>query len=88
MHLFIIRVNKSLRKSLYNNLKKSGINTNLHYIPIYRHSYYKQNKLQKKNFKNAEIYYREAMTLPLYFDLKKKDQMKIIKIINRTLAKN
>lgn len=87
MHLFIIRVNKSVRKSLYRNLKKSGIDTNLHYIPIYRHSYYKQNKFQKKKFKNAEIYYREAMTLPLYFDLKKNDQMKIIKIINKTLTK-
>ena len=88
MHLFIIRVNKEDRKKIYYNLKKNGINTNLHYIPIYRHSFYKKFKISQKKYKNAEIYYREAITLPLYFDLKKSVQLKIIKIINTTLSKN
>lgn len=87
MHLFIIRINKKDRKNVYDNLKKNGINTNLHYIPIYRHSFYKKYRISKKKYKNAEIYYQEAMTLPLYFDLKKNDQMKIIRIINATIKK-
>jgi dTDP-4-amino-4,6-dideoxygalactose transaminase len=88
MHLFVIRVNKQDREKIYYNLKKKGINTNLHYIPIYRHSFYKKFAISKKKFKNAEIYYKEAISLPLYFDLKKSDQLKIIKIINNTLSKN
>jgi UDP-4-amino-4,6-dideoxy-N-acetyl-beta-L-altrosamine transaminase len=85
MHLFIVRVNKMLRKKVYNNLASNGINTNLHYIPIYRHRYYKKFNFKKSNFQNSEKYYQEAITLPLYCDLKKITQMKIIKIINKTL---
>lgn len=88
MHLFIIRVSSKIRKQIYTNLKKKGINTNLHYIPIYRHTFYKKFNFKNKNFNNAERYYREAITLPLYFDLKKNKQKEIINIINRTLNSN
>lgn len=85
MHLFIVRINKMLRKKIYNNLASNGINTNLHYIPIYRHQYYKKFNFRKSSFQNSEKYYQEAITLPLYCDLKKTTQMKIIKIINKIL---
>lgn len=87
MHLFVIRVNENIRMKIYNSLKKNRINTNLHYKPIYRHSFYKQYNFNKHNFKNSEKYYKEAITLPLYYDLKKYDQMKIVKIINKVLTK-
>lgn len=85
MHLFIIRVDAKKRYKVYYNLKKKGINTNLHYIPIYRHSFYKKFKFKKSNFNNSEKYYQQAISIPLYVGLKKKIQMKIIKIINQTL---
>tara|TARA_B110000977_G_scaffold178381_1_gene235882 strand:- start:1162 stop:2307 length:1146 start_codon:yes stop_codon:yes gene_type:complete len=85
MHLFIVRMNKMVRKKIYNILKKNGISTNLHYIPIYRHTYYKKFNFKRSDFQNSENYYQEAMTLPLYYDLKKITQMKIISIINKTL---
>ena len=83
MHLFIIRVSASKRMLIYNELKKNKIYTNLHYIPIYRHSFYKQYKIKYENFENAEQYYKEAISIPLYCGLKKRTQMKIIKIINK-----
>ena len=85
MHLFIIRVNSSKRKLLYEGLKKNGINTNLHYIPIYRHSFYKKYNIKYNNFKNSEQYYKEAISIPIYCGLKKNTQMKIIRIINKIL---
>lgn len=85
MHLFVIRVNAKKRYKVYYNLKKKGITTNLHYIPIYRHSFYKKFKFKKSNFNNSEKYYHQAISIPLYVGLKKKIQMKIIKIINQTL---
>jgi UDP-4-amino-4,6-dideoxy-N-acetyl-beta-L-altrosamine transaminase len=87
MHLLIICLNKKLKMRVFNSLKKNGINTNLHYKPIYRNSFYKRYNFDKNNFQNSEKYYREAITLPLYYDLKKVHQMKIIKIINRVLNK-
>ena len=53
-----------------------------------RHSFNKKLKISQKKYKNAENYYREAITWPWYFDLKKSVQLKIIKIINTTLSKN
>ena len=85
MHLFIIRVNSSKRKLLYEGLKKNGINTNLHYIPIYRHSFYKKYNIKYNNFKNSEQYYKEAISIPIYCGLKKNTQMIIIRIINKIL---
>jgi UDP-4-amino-4,6-dideoxy-N-acetyl-beta-L-altrosamine transaminase len=87
MHLFIIRINRNLRKKIYFDLKKNGFNSNLHYMPIYRHSFYQKYKFNKKNFINAEQYYKEAISLPLYYGLKEKKLKKIIKIINNVLSK-
>ena len=85
MHLFIIRVHAKIRNKIYLNLKNKGISTNLHYIPIYRHSFYKKFNFKKKKFSNSEKYYQEAISLPLFFGLTKKKQLEIIEIINKTL---
>ncbi len=85
MHLFIITLEPKQRYKVYFNLQKKGITTNLHYTPIYRHTFYKKFNFKKKNFPNSERYFKEAITIPLFYELKKNKQMQIIKIINKTL---
>jgi len=46
-----------------------GVGVNLHYIPIYRQPYYSRFEFEYSNFPNAETYYQEAITLPLYPEL-------------------
>ena len=87
-HLFIIRTKPSLRKLIYENLKKNKIITSFHYIPIYRHPFYKQFKFNKKNFFYSEKYYKEGLSLPMYFGLTNLIQNKIIKVVNDTIKKN
>ena len=87
MHLFIIRVDNKLRKLIYQKLKKYKINTNLHYIPIYRHSFYKKYKFDIKKFVNSEKYYQEAISIPLYIGMKSYTQNKIIRCIQSVLKK-
>ena len=86
-HLFVILVksNKVNRDKVYKYLQKKNIHTNVHYIPIYRHPYYKKIGYLTKNFKNCEKYYKETLTLPIYPSLKKNSQYKIIKNLNRIL---
>jgi len=81
-HLFIIRTNKILRKIIYDKLKKNGITTSFHYIPVYRQPYYEKFKFSKKNFLVSEKYYNDGLSLPLYCGFNKKTQDKVIKIIN------
>ncbi len=87
-HLFIIKVNKNIHKALFNNLRKKKIYVQLHYIPIYRQPYYKKIfNFKLKNFKNSEDYYSRAISIPIYFSLTHKKQLKIIELINSFLEK-
>ena len=42
-------------------------------MPIYSHSFYKKFKFNKKYFLNSEKYYKEAISIPIYFGLSKKN---------------
>ena len=87
-HLFIVYVKNNLRDKLYNFLKKNNIQTNLHYIPIYRHPFYKKNKFKKENFVNSEEYYSKALSLPVHYNLTEKQLQYIIKKIKIFFQKN
>jgi len=85
-HLYIIRVdkyNKEISRSqLFERLRNEGIIVNLHYIPIYKHPFYKEIGYNEDEFPNAELYYEEAISLPIYSSLTNEDVIKIIEIIN------
>lgn len=83
-HLFIINLqnytNRS-RNKMFQFLKKRNIDTNLHYIPLYRHSILKKYNFDKKNFPNSEIFFNNCLSIPIFVDLSLKNQKKIIKNI-------
>ena len=76
-HLLSIRIKtdqvQQKKKYLFESLLRMGIGVNLHYIPIYRQPYYAQFGFNYKNFPNAEKYYDQAITLPLYPNLSSSD---------------
>ena len=84
-HLFIIVLKKNIRKlrdNIFSKLLKKGLGVNIHYMPIYKHPFYK--KYRKKNFllKNAEIYYNTCISIPIFPTLSKNQQNLVISIIN------
>ena len=85
-HLYIIRVaknNKEISRSqLFERLRNEGIIVNLHYIPIYKHPFYNEIGFNENEFPNAELYYEEAISLPIYSTLTTEQVNKIIEIIN------
>ena len=54
---------------LVTNLRGQGIFAHVHYIPIHMQPYYKNLGFKKGDFPNAETYYQQAITLPLFPDL-------------------
>ena len=54
-----------------------GIGVQLHYIPIYKHPYFKKFKIDEKQFPGSEKYSSSAMSLPLYPGLKRKEQLRV-----------
>lgn len=87
-HLFIIKVQKKIHEDFFNFLRSKGLFVQLHYIPIYRHPYYKKKfKFNIKKFPNSENYYSTAFSIPIYFSLDKKKQFKIVNLINSFFKK-
>ena len=70
LHLYIVRLDLDrVAKSqveVFNAMRAAGIGVNLHYIPVYRQPYYQQLGFRSGYCPQAERYYAEAMTLPLF----------------------
>jgi UDP-4-amino-4,6-dideoxy-N-acetyl-beta-L-altrosamine transaminase len=70
LHLYIIRFRldkiKYTQKQIFEQLRLAGILVNLHYIPIYKHPFYRKYNYKIEFFPNSERYYKEAMSLPIF----------------------
>jgi len=77
-HLYVILCNR--RDELYNFLKKNGVNTQVHYIPVESQPFFNQPILE-----NSKKYSENCLSLPIYFDLSFDDQSKVIALINKFL---
>ena len=61
-------------------LKDNNIIAQQHYIPIYKFSIYNEKSI---NFPGAEKYFNNSISLPIFVNLSKINQIKVIKIIKR-----
>lgn len=78
-HLYVIRMKNGKRKEVFEKLRKAGIGVNVHYIPVYQHPYYRNHGYKDTICSNAEEYYKECISLPLYPGLKDEEQGYVIK---------
>jgi UDP-4-amino-4,6-dideoxy-N-acetyl-beta-L-altrosamine transaminase len=90
-HLYVIRlklaeINKTQRQ-VYNALHASGILVNLHYIPVYRQPYYEKIGFTAGYCPQAEQYYAEAISIPLYPGLTESQQDHVVDAIRLATAK-
>ena len=81
-HLFIINLNlrkiKKSRAQIMMDLKKKGIQTQVHYIPIPMHPYYQKLKYNINCYKNAKKFYQSCLSIPIFYDLSLKNQKYVI----------
>ncbi len=80
-HLYPIRVPIDRRNKLYQFMLNKGIGVNIHYIPIHLQPYYKDFGFKKGNFPEAEKFFNEEISLPIFPGLKLKEQKYIIKTL-------
>ena len=78
-HLYVIRVKNGNRKEVFEKLRAAGIGVNVHYIPVYQHPYYRSHGYAQVVCPNAEEYYKECISLPMYPDLKEEEQEYVLK---------
>lgn len=89
-HLYVIRIreNESSRshKEVFERMRAGGIGVNLHYIPIYRQPWYQQLGFSAGYCAEAEQYYKEAISLPMYPDLTEEQQEKVVSVLAEAIA--
>jgi len=86
-HLFVVRIDPSVvkndRAELMNNLRRSGIVSQVHYIPVPMHPYYRQLGFDFNQYKHALNYYRECLSIPIYYSLSNSELSHIIESIRK-----
>lgn len=83
LHLYVIRLKlesmKTTHREIFERMRAEGIGVNLHYIPIYRQPYYAQMGFNPEGFPQAERYYAEAITLPIFPGLTVAQQGEVVR---------
>lgn len=90
LHLYVIRLQlgklgKSHRQ-VFESLRVAGIGVNLHYIPVHRQPYYERMGFKAGYCPEAEQYYAEAISLPMYPGLTEVQQLRVVDALSKVLA--
>ena len=89
-HLYVIRIDRHRtsrsHRAVFDALREAGIGANLHYIPVYRQPYYRELGFGQGHCPNAEAYYADAISLPMYFGLSDEEQQKVIAEVARAVS--
>ncbi|EQK42306.1 UDP-4-keto-6-deoxy-N-acetylglucosamine 4-aminotransferase [[Clostridium] bifermentans ATCC 638] len=88
-HLYIIRLDlnkfKATRDDIYNALIAENIGVNIHYIPVYKHPYYKEIGYEDVICENAETLYNSSITLPLHVNMDESDINDVVNALKDVL---
>lgn len=81
-HLYVIRLKlsalKKTHREIFEGLRSMGIGVNLHYMPIYLQPYYAGFDFKRGHCPEAERYYAEAISIPMYPGLIQTEQQRVV----------
>ena len=91
LHLYIVRLQLDQipvdHLTVFDRMRADGIGVNLHYIPIHLQPYYQRLGFRKGDFPNAEQYYAEAISIPMYSALSLEQQNQVVDSLRRSISK-
>ena len=83
-HLYPVQINiNKSRQQVFSLFREKGVGVNVHYIPIHMQPYYQKLGFKQGDFPNAEAYYSNTISLPLYSSLSFESQDQVINITNK-----
>lgn len=89
-HLYILRLDldrlSCTRREFFDALNAENTVPQVHYLPVYWHSYYEKLGYQKGLCPNAEKFYEEVMSIPLYYSLTDEDVEDVIAAVKKVVA--
>ena len=89
LHLYVIRLQLDnigkTHRQVFEALRELGIGVNLHYIPIHTQPYYQRMGFESGDFPEAERYYAEAISLPMFQTMTQAQQDEVIAALRKVL---
>jgi len=84
-HLYILQLNPKLldcsRREFFEALQAENICPQVHYIPVYYHSYYEKLGYTRGLCPNAEYLYENILSIPLFYSMTDGDVEDVIKAV-------
>lgn len=90
LHLYVIRLRLDrlgrTHREVFESLRAQGIGVNLHYIPVHTQPYYRQMGFRVGDFPEAERYYAEAISLPMFPTMSDAQQDQVLAALRQALV--
>jgi UDP-4-amino-4,6-dideoxy-N-acetyl-beta-L-altrosamine transaminase len=87
LHLYVVRLHLDRmtrsHAEVFESLRAQDIGVNLHYIPVHTQPYYRQMGFGAGSFPEAERYYAEAISLPMYPTLHEEQQDLVVEALRQ-----
>jgi dTDP-4-amino-4,6-dideoxygalactose transaminase len=92
-HLYIVRVRPNSltieRNQFIAELKKMGIGTSVHFIPLHRHPFYaRAYGYSSRDFPNAEDAFSRCISLPIFPDMTDAEMRRVADAVERVVTNN
>ncbi|WP_449062877.1 DegT/DnrJ/EryC1/StrS family aminotransferase [Planomonospora algeriensis] len=84
-HLYPVRIHDGRRREVYDRMRRAGIGVQVNYIPAYRHPVFESLGYRRGLCPNAEAFYAEQLSLPLYPGLSETDQDRVVDALTAIL---
>jgi len=89
-HLYVIRLQLDQTRvthlQVFEALRAKDIMVNLHYIPVHTQPYYQKMGFKTGDFPAAELYYREAISIPMHPTLTNAEQDQVASVLREALS--
>ncbi|MFZ4968016.1 UDP-4-amino-4,6-dideoxy-N-acetyl-beta-L-altrosamine transaminase [Pseudomonas sp. Mn2068] len=89
-HLYVVRLQldrvKVTQRDVFETLRAAGIGVNLHYIPVHLQPYYREQGFKDGDFPEAERYFSEAISLPLFPLLTEEQQDYVVEQLRKLVG--
>jgi dTDP-4-amino-4,6-dideoxygalactose transaminase len=90
LHLYVIRLQLDRisrgHREVFESLREQEIGVNLHYIPVHLQPWYARMGFKAGDYPEAERYYSEAISLPMYPTMTDQQQDLVIAALTKALS--
>jgi UDP-4-amino-4,6-dideoxy-N-acetyl-beta-L-altrosamine transaminase len=90
LHLYPIQIKqdkiKRTHHEVFQALWENDIGVNIHYIPVHTQPYYENMGFKKGDYPNAESYYENAISIPMFQGLTIEMQDEVVNVLKKVLV--